>query len=418
MARLRPLALPYTLATQCAFNPVNTAMSTDLSTSQPALAPIQAALWARWFPGQGIRPPAWARGLLLLATPLLLTLGALTALVGRQRALAQQRARRLEGQLVLSIGNAIVGGTGKTPACLMVVEALRELGHRPGVISRGYGRKAPDQVLVACPSELGQIDAHQLGDEPWWLAWRGQVPVAVGADRHQAALALLARAPELTALVLDDGLSQTSLRVDHHLLVLDHRGHGNHRCLPAGPLRMPWSGGPPEGLRIDAVLLREEAADPTPLTWSIRPKPRLLQTSTLTMGWTQLDLTSRDHPQKPLASLPMETDRRMVLTTIAQPERFYQTLRRQGLSWTETLRLPDHTPNPWRGLEQALQRPASAADQLLMTEKDAVKFLSNANQLSALLSRFPRGVWMLRQTMSLKTKAEDWLPAHHRPKRP
>ena len=232
--------------------------------------------------------------------------------------------------------------------------------------------------------------------------------MAVCQNRYQAAQALLAADPSINVILLDDGMSQTRLRVDHHLMVLDQRGHGNQRCLPAGPLRMAWPSRPPEGLEIDAVLLRDPRLAIGDFFGQAAKQPAVLRPQTLVTGW--FSLTDRSGPgtsalsataTSSLISAPPATGARLVLTTIANPSAFHGTLRQLGLNWDWQISLPDHSPTPWLALDEALTGPAHGADQLLMTEKDAVKFLSAPSQLTGLNRHFSQGVWVLRQDLQL-----------------
>jgi tetraacyldisaccharide 4'-kinase len=368
---------------------------------------LARALWDVWFPHAAQQPPRWARALVWLAHPVLLVLSALVRVVADRRALAQPLAQRLPLAPVVSVGNAIVGGTGKTPAVLLLIDLLRQAGLHPGVVSRGYGRQKPARVLVLKPEQLHGVDARVCGDEPWLIAWRSGAPVAVAIDRFVAAQALLAADPKVNVIVLDDGLSQNRLAVDHHLLVVDHRGHGNQRCLPAGPLRMDWPGRPPTGLQIDAVLLRDPSLAIGDLFSRASVQPAILTPQTELSGWFNLsaasttDAKATDPAQPALLSAPTLSHARLVLTTIANPQAFHHSLRQQGLDWQWQLSLADHSPRPWQALTEALTGRAKTANQLLMTEKDAVKFLSAPDQLDALRETFTQGVWVLRQSLRL-----------------
>ncbi len=408
-------------------------MSTELSTSPSTQKALAKALWDVWFPGAAQKSsrvrahetpgepevPQWARTLVWLAQPLLLLLAGLVRVIANRRAKTQHQAQRLPATPVVSIGNAIVGGTGKTPAVLMLIELLREAGFSPGVVSRGYGREQTTDALVLRPDQLDGIDARASGDEPWLMAWRAGVPVAVATDRWAAAQALITADSSVNVIILDDGLSQNRLAVDHHVLVVDHRGHGNQRCLPAGPLRMSWPGRPPEGLEVDVVLLRDPSLAVGTLFSRATVQPAILTPQTHLTGWFNLtadqdttpatgpvthptaNTTSAGSAPSVLASAPALSHARLVLTTIANPKSFHDSLRQQGLDWQWHLSLPDHSPRPWLALQQALTGPAQTADQLLMTEKDAVKFLSTPGQLEALRHSFKHGVWVLRQTLQL-----------------
>jgi tetraacyldisaccharide 4'-kinase len=137
---------------------------------------------------------------------------------------------------VVVVGNLTVGGTGKTPLTIALVEALRARGIAVGVISRGYGRRTEGVRLVDQTST-----AAEVGDEPLLIARRTRAPVAVGEDRVAAARRLLGAVP-LDLLISDDGLEHLALPRSLEIVVIDGaRGFGNQRLLPAGPLRAPLS---------------------------------------------------------------------------------------------------------------------------------------------------------------------------------
>src|SRR5258706_9308294 len=91
---------------------------------------------------------------------------------------------------VIVVGNLTVGGTGKTPLILALVDALRRKGLNPGILSRGHGGNDTGPRAVS-----ERDDAAQVGDEPLLLAERSGGPVWVGADRAPAARGLLAAYP-------------------------------------------------------------------------------------------------------------------------------------------------------------------------------------------------------------------------------
>ena len=111
---------------------------------------------------------------------------------------------RLEAK-VISVGNITVGGTGKTPLVERLARHLKGEGYRVVVLSRGYGRRMRDGMMVV--SDGRTIDAHpeEAGDEPVLLARRlGGVPVVVGKDRSGVGEWAVERWG-CDVLVLDDG---------------------------------------------------------------------------------------------------------------------------------------------------------------------------------------------------------------------
>lgn len=335
---------------------------------------------------------AWmARGPLALALlPVSWLFGALAAWRRALYRLGWKRAERLPVPVVV-VGNVFVGGTGKTPLTLWLVEALRCAGLRPGIVSRGYGRAADSVTLVRPDAAV-----EQVGDEPLLLARRSGVPLAVGRRRVDAGHALLRAHPEVNVIVADDGLQHYALARDLELVLFDGRGLGNGWMLPAGPLREPASrpraitivntpeltpalrASLGEGATIVALPpLAPEGGAASAMSACAGPLASAGATGSAPTAahgpWLfQMRLEGQSsyplgQPHGPLQHLSALRGLRLVAAAgIGNPGRFFALLRAAGLSFTE-LPLPDHhdfRDHPFDGLE---------ADCILITEKDAVK---------------------------------------------
>lgn len=326
-----------------------------------AVAGWQARLQAVWW-RTAPPPPRWLRGLSLLFA----------------RAVAQRRAAFVDGRRpmhrlgvpVIVVGNRIVGGAGKTPTTLALLQVLQHAGWRPAVVSRGHGRRG-DGVLAVDPAGA----AEHAGDEPLLIARRAGVPVWVGQDRAAAARALLQAHPEVDVVVCDDGLQHLALARDLELIVFDDRGAGNGHLLPAGPLREPIDA--PSTARHRWVLYNA-AAPSTVLPGAVAQ--RSLAPPQPLAAWRRGDAATQSDwsawGERPA----------WALAGIGAPERFFADLRRAGVSLppTQTLPMPDHADFatlPW---------PATVRD-LLVTEKDAVKL--DARRLAA--ERPDTRVWVV-----------------------
>ena len=137
---------------------------------------------------------------------------------------------------VVVVGNLSVGGAGKTPLVISLVEQLQQRGWHPGVVSRGYGGNEVAPTLVTAAA-----DHTDVGDEALMLSRRTGVPVAVSAKRV-AAVELLTTGQSCNVIVSDDGLQHYALGRQLEICVIDiDAGLGNGWCLPAGPLREPPS---------------------------------------------------------------------------------------------------------------------------------------------------------------------------------
>jgi len=144
---------------------------------------------------------------------------------------------------VICVGNPTVGGAGKTPTAIAIARLLIAAGERPMFLTRGYGGRLAGPVMVE-PTHR----AAQVGDEPLLLA---RVAPAVVAEERVSG-ARFAKAHGASVIVMDDGFQNPALTKDLAILVVDARGIGNGRVVPAGPLRAPLE---PQLARAAALLV-------------------------------------------------------------------------------------------------------------------------------------------------------------------
>jgi tetraacyldisaccharide 4'-kinase len=244
---------------------------------------------------------------------------------------------------VLVVGNITVGGTGKTPMILWLIEHCRARGLRVGVVSRGYGATPP-----RLPWRVRAEDpASHAGDEPLLIVQRSGVPLVIDPQRARAVQALLEQEP-LDLILSDDGLQHYRLARDIELVLIDAaRGLGNRRCLPAGPLREPAE----RLAEVDAVL-RNGAAEDGGEGYALQLRPTAL-----------VNLLSGERVG--LEHFPPGQQLHAV-AGIGNPQRFFNTLEALNL---RPIAHPfaDHASYSPEALQFSPPLP------LLMTEKDAVK---------------------------------------------
>lgn len=265
---------------------------------------------------------------------------------------------------VIVVGNVVVGGAGKTPTVLSLLQHLQLEGWNPGVVSRGHGRRGTG-VLEVHPD----TPASDSGDEPALIRRSGGVPVFVAARRAEAAQALLAAHPEVDLILCDDGLQHLALGRDLSVVVFDDRGIGNGWLLPAGLLREPWPPGLGNPFRPDLVLhQRSESSTgppaPTPLA---RPSDLPVFEATRRLADHAVGAQGQRRPLHEFQGEPVTA-----LAGIARPSVFFDMLRARGLTLNETLALPDHAEQAtYAALLKRIKGP------ILCTEKDAVKLFAS-----------------------------------------
>ncbi|MBA5727111.1 tetraacyldisaccharide 4'-kinase [Bombella mellum] len=287
-------------------------------------------------------PSFWQKPAPTTLSNLLLPVSWITGHMARQR--QKQPSLKLPVP-VLCCGNITVGGAGKTPLALYLLQQLIKRGRTPHAITRGYGGRSRRTGLIR-PERDKAID---VGDETMLLA--RIAPTWRGPDRQASAMQAIAAGAD--CLLLDDGLQDPSLHKDMNILVIDGpAGLGNQRLLPAGPLRETLADALP---RLHAVTLFGK--DPHHIINQIPPDMPLLR-GTLSAG---------------PAIRKLQGHQIIAFAGIGRPQKFFSTLQDAGLTLLRTLTFPDHHIYSRRELKQLAQLAHAPDTVLVTTEKDYVK---------------------------------------------
>ena len=353
---------------------------------------LEQALLAAWFPSGG--EPSAKHHSLVPRGAVGAVIGALVWLVTRswlglaaaqavERLASKRRAgitiKQDQRPPVVIVGNLVAGGSGKTPLVIALAKALRQRGLRIAILCSGYGGKLEGQLLT--DHYASPFDAWRAGwsDEAVLLAIESACPLFVGRDRSAALALCLSRQAQLDLILSDDGLQHRGLERAYEILLVDSRGLGNRRCLPAGPLREPVRNRKPS----DYLLLRKPSARPEPEQDFMLSKIEINALARSSQWLPEPGLVVMDRRdwlagRADAITLTQFAERvcganLLGVAGIAQAEALANALAEQGIEahW----QFPgDHRALDLDGVLATASACGQAIDAIVMTAKDAVKY--------------------------------------------
>lgn len=242
---------------------------------------------------------------------------------------------------VLCVGNIVVGGAGKTPTVLSLIDLIKahDLAKNPVILTRGYGGTKKGPFLI----DLKAHDFRDTGDEAILLAKKA--PVIVGAERDESAKMAEALGHDL--IIMDDGMQNPGLKKDLIFCVVDGKTKlGNNRLVPAGPMREPLQ----KALnRVDAFIVNRPDKD-----FKLSEKPHF--NAFIETRWQ-----------------PKEGRKYIGFSGIALPEKFKNTLLEQGTDLLDFMSFADHHAFSTEDIQNLKKKAEAENAQLITTEKDFVR---------------------------------------------
>ena len=275
---------------------------------------------------------------------------------------------------VLSVGNLTLGGTGKTPVVIVLVDWLLAQGKRVAILSRGYRRTSTDPFLLVSDGERLLVNPKEAGDEPFLMAQRcPKAIVAVGADRYELGDWVLNRFP-VDCLVLDDGYQHLGLYRDVNLLLVDATdAEGLAALVPSGRLREPLQA----AARATAIVVTraDVPAQVTEVCHRLRA----------TLGTMPDPIQVVFRPES-LVSVVTGTSQALswskgktalLCSGVGHAESFRSLVERMGIRVLDEVAYADHHDYTSHDVERLRARAAELQAELIVTtEKDACKLAS------------------------------------------
>jgi tetraacyldisaccharide 4'-kinase len=281
------------------------------------------------------------------------------------------------GLPVISVGNLVVGGTGKSPFIQYLVNLLGP-SDSLAVLSRGYKRRSRGYLLAGPDSTVSE-----LGDEAWLLHNRfPELPVAVGEQRILAIPNLLQDRPEIKCILLDDAHQHRAIRPGYHILLTDYNNpYTRDYFLPTGDLRDERS----SARRADLIVvtkcpadLSKEQADALAAELNLQPHQHVY--------FTAMSLDKPQQWHKPQYRRNPEGQEILLLTGIANPAPLKTWMERDAASY-HFMAFPDHhlfNIEDIREIRAQFRKLGNSNAWILTTAKDAVRLLPFAQEMQDL----------------------------------
>lgn len=250
---------------------------------------------------------------------------------------------------VVSVGNLLVGGTGKTPVAGWFVGLLQVRGRRPALVTRGYGAE--------------EVELHRR--------WNPEAPVVVAERRVNGVRQAAARGADVA--VLDDGFQHRALARDLDVVLVPAEEPLRSRLLPVGPGREPATA----LRRADIVVVtrrgvpEETARDRAEEARLLAPRASVVRVRMEPSGWEGLDGETADPPEFGAAVLGV--------CGIARPGPFRLLLEERVGPRVEVLAFPDH--HGYAAVDARRIAERARGRTVVTTEKDAVKLLPYRGEL-------------------------------------
>ncbi len=290
---------------------------------------------------------------------------------------------------VISVGNIIVGGTGKTPVVIMLAGMLKGHGYRPAILSRGYGGKRKGRTDVVSDGHDVLMRTDEAGDEPVLIAdsLKG-VPVIVGKERSLAGKLAVERFGA-DVLILDDAFQHRCLSRDIDIVLLDsEKPFGNGFILPRGGLREPEKG----LQRADAIIFTSTEGDVDPAANDM-PVAEIPKIPTF-RGYRRARCLVGGVVKDTIPLEYLKGKRICAFSGIAEPESFRKILKPLCGEITVFIPFPDHHVYTGKDIEHLREVcRESRAEFILTTEKDGIKLIEFPD--------FFRDIYQLRMEMEI-----------------
>lgn len=268
---------------------------------------------------------------------------------------------------VISVGNIQMGGTGKTPLVIALLETLQARGLRVGVLTRGYKRRSKNIQIL----QPGDIEKYRdVGDEPaMMLPYLKNGVIGVGKNRYKTGMKMMEQHP-VDLFLLDDGFQRRKLSRDVNICLIDVSRWSNHPFLyPFSKLRDTKS----SLKRADAIILTKFARDPDAAEKLVQKLSARYKIPVLKAAFEPRGFVRLSDGQK-VAYREILFTKVAAICGIANPQNYWDLLTSLKIKPVFQKSFPDHCHYKSKEIQTILKHIQHlGARRMIVTEKDAVK---------------------------------------------
>ena len=279
---------------------------------------------------------------------------------------------------IISIGNITVGGSGKTPAVMMVTQLLKNNSKKVGVLSRGYGRNSLGYLFVSNGEKINTT-VDECGDEMYFMSDELKVPSAVAERRVEGARKLI-RDSNIAAIVLDDAFQHRWIHRDIDIVIFDDSflnkvGQFEQMMLPLGSMREPF-----ESLkRADLIIINRKFSDRTEIPNELF---KYFNKKMVFTGYYHIKGIYDVKTHHFFNNSEFQGQKSLVVCGIARPDSFLNVLMKNEIDITNKMIFPDHKNYSLKEIQQIRKKFYDTNSySVLTTQKDSVKFTKYSKEL-------------------------------------
>ncbi|MHB8578368.1 MAG: tetraacyldisaccharide 4'-kinase [Ignavibacteriaceae bacterium] len=287
------------------------------------------------------------------------------------------KSRKVDAKII-SVGNLTVGGSGKTPMVIYLLNLLKKEGMLAGVLSRGYGRKSRGYVLVSNNGKiLSTVD--QCGDEIFHTVKETKAPAAVSENRVKGAIKLI-KETGIKVIVLDDAFQHRWIYRNVNILLFEQRfltdtGLFNQSLLPSGLMREPFS----SIKRADAIIINRKFSEIVDIPVNLRTFFNGIINFTASyeaIGFVDIKKQTFYKIEE------FEGQKSLVVSGIANPFSFINALKQTKVDTQKQILFRDHKNYTLKEVHRIRKEFYDTnSHSVVTTEKDAVKLYKFSKEL-------------------------------------